>query len=260
MGWALTSRLSSLLRFGRGRRVVAGAGAPPGGAPLVLYEFEACPFCRKVREAMTELDLVYECRPTARGAARRAEAPTLPSGAASFPYLVDPNTGQAMHESEDILEYLHATYGAGPRTAARRALTPLVDVGAALASLLRPGGRFVRAGVPAEPRDLEPLVLYGTEGSPGTRRVRERLCELDLVSQVRPVGVGTRRAAALDQAWRALGPGEGSREAADIEAPGIPLLVDPNTAARRAGPEAILTYLEATYGPAREALPAQAKP
>lgn len=32
--------------------------------PLELYEFEACPFCRKVREAITMLDLncyVYPC-------------------------------------------------------------------------------------------------------------------------------------------------------------------------------------------------------
>jgi hypothetical protein len=32
--------------------------------PLELYEFEACPFCRKVREALTLLDLdaiIYPC-------------------------------------------------------------------------------------------------------------------------------------------------------------------------------------------------------
>lgn len=35
--------------------------------PLLLYEFEACPFCRKVREAITILDLDVIFYPCPRG-------------------------------------------------------------------------------------------------------------------------------------------------------------------------------------------------
>jgi glutathione S-transferase len=32
-------------------------------------------------------------------------------GAATFPYMKDPNTGAAMTESDDIVEYLYRNYG-----------------------------------------------------------------------------------------------------------------------------------------------------
>ena len=34
-------------------------------------------------------------------------------GKAQFPYLVDPNTGREMYESDDIVRYLFDTYGDG---------------------------------------------------------------------------------------------------------------------------------------------------
>ncbi|CAO2042409.1 unnamed protein product [Urochloa humidicola] len=40
---------------------------------LQLYEFEACPFCRRVREAMTELDLSAEVYPCPKGSLRHRE-------------------------------------------------------------------------------------------------------------------------------------------------------------------------------------------
>ena len=40
--------------------------APRPELPLVLYEYEGCPFCRRVREAVTTLDLDLEVRPTPR--------------------------------------------------------------------------------------------------------------------------------------------------------------------------------------------------
>ena len=47
---------SSIARLGGGLSVTAKLGARPA-KPLELYEFEACPFCRKVRETLTFLDL-----------------------------------------------------------------------------------------------------------------------------------------------------------------------------------------------------------
>ena len=57
-----TSVLATVARFGFAERVGA-LGARPEKT-LELYEFEGCPFCRKVREALTVLDLdamIYPC-------------------------------------------------------------------------------------------------------------------------------------------------------------------------------------------------------
>jgi glutaredoxin len=81
--------------------------------PLELYEFQSCPFCRKVREAISVLDLdvlVYPC--PKGGVTWRPKAVEL-GGKAQFPYLVDPNTGKAMYESDAIVGYLFSEYGDG---------------------------------------------------------------------------------------------------------------------------------------------------
>ena len=49
---ALNSSLASTLRFWRGTNARPAARQPK--KPLELYEFEACPYCRLVREALTE--------------------------------------------------------------------------------------------------------------------------------------------------------------------------------------------------------------
>ncbi|MFW5921181.1 MAG: glutathione S-transferase N-terminal domain-containing protein, partial [Polyangiales bacterium] len=58
----MTSWTASAARGGAGLRV-RELGLRPE-EPLELYEFEACPYCRKVRDALSELDLeayVYPC-------------------------------------------------------------------------------------------------------------------------------------------------------------------------------------------------------
>lgn len=53
----------SLLRAGRGLFVRYPAKRQPQ-LPLELFEFESCPFCKKVRETFSELDLDYISRST----------------------------------------------------------------------------------------------------------------------------------------------------------------------------------------------------
>ena len=107
-----TSFAVSLVRLGAGLKV-----GPIGKRPerlLELYEFEACPFCRKAREALTCLDLdavVYPC--PKKGPTYRKRVEEL-GGKTQFPFLVDPNTGQEMYESDDIIHYLFDRYGKGP--------------------------------------------------------------------------------------------------------------------------------------------------
>ncbi|KAL5682247.1 hypothetical protein ACJX0J_008632, partial [Zea mays] len=81
--------------------------------PIEIYEFEGCPFCRKVREMVTVLDLdvlFYPC--PKKGPTFRPKVLEM-GGKKQFPYMVDPNTGVAMYESDDIIKYLADTYGDG---------------------------------------------------------------------------------------------------------------------------------------------------
>ena len=67
-----TSLGASAARLGAGM-AVGGVGKRPA-EPLALYEFEACPFCRKVREALSILDLdaaSTRARRAGRASARR---------------------------------------------------------------------------------------------------------------------------------------------------------------------------------------------
>ena len=50
-----TSLFTTIGRLGSGMRIGTLGRRP--SRPLELYEFEACPFCRKVREALSILDL-----------------------------------------------------------------------------------------------------------------------------------------------------------------------------------------------------------
>lgn len=215
---------------------------------FVLYEFEACPFCRIVREALTELDLDAEIRPCPKGGERFRSALLERGGKAQFPYLIDPNADVEMYESADIVRHLFETYGDG--LPLRWRFGPLQQLGSQLAGTFRPlAGRRARPSrAPAHP-----LELYSFEGSPFARLVRERLCELELPYVLRSAG----RTQASDWVPPAL------RERFSIEAKpesdnrrtllgragrlSIPYLVDPNTGEEMGESDAIVDYLERTY-------------
>ncbi|MHC5059284.1 MAG: glutathione S-transferase N-terminal domain-containing protein, partial [Planctomycetota bacterium] len=74
-----------------------GPLGPRPERPLELYEFEACPFCRKVREALSILDLNAMIYPCPKKGPRFREEVKRRGGKYLFPYLVDPNTGEAMY-------------------------------------------------------------------------------------------------------------------------------------------------------------------
>lgn len=216
---------------------------------LRLYEFEASPFCRLVREALSEMDLDALILPCPAGGTRfRPEAVRL-GGKSLFPFLVDPNTGRQMHESADIIDYLAETYGGQMR--APRGLRRKAAVAASVGTSLL---RAVR-GLKAAPSKgaTEPLELYSFESSPYSRLVRERLCALELPYVLR----NTAKAR-----WEDLGPPqlrarffpslpvEGRNRVALLARAGkvqVPYLIDPNTGTELFESEAILAYLDATY-------------
>ena len=84
--------------------------ARPPAASLRLYEFEACPFCRRVREAISYLDLEVTIVPCGQGSRHREHvvAAAAKAGRAkpSFPYLEDDAAGVRLFESEDIVNHL----------------------------------------------------------------------------------------------------------------------------------------------------------
>jgi len=219
----------SVLRLGRGLGSKSPSNNEPE-TPLELYEFEACPYCKKVREALSALNIEYISRSSARGSKKRADVMDQ-GGRQQFPYLVDPNTGTSMFESEDIIDYLYSTYGEA-RSAAWRMLSPVNTISAALASSVRPRGRQV--GDLKRTQDPEQLlVLYNMEGSPYCRKVREVLCELDLDCHIKTTTRwGPRREDLIARGGRKT----------------VPYLVDPNTDTEMYESDDIIDYLRATYG------------
>ena len=106
-----TSFAASVARLGAGLSV--GDLGPRPQRPLELWEFEACPFCRKVRDALSMLDLEAIVRPCPKGGERFRPEVVRRGGKAQFPWLVDPNAGRELYESDEIVRHLFSTYGRG---------------------------------------------------------------------------------------------------------------------------------------------------
>jgi glutathione S-transferase len=242
----LNSTLASSLRMWRGTMVRAHSRQP--AKPLHLYEFEACPYCRLVREALTELDLDALIYPTPHGGNRFRPKVAELGGKRQFPFLVDPNTGESMYESADIIDYLYRRYGG--RAPPTRLLRP-VEVSTSLVAgvaRLRAGGRARPSKAPKKP-----LELFSFESSPYSRRVRELLSELELPYLLRSTGKAGWQDLGPQGMRAALFPGrpvEGRTRTELLERAGkvqVPYLVDPNTATEMFESEAIRAYLLATY-------------
>ncbi|ADE03322.1 glutathione S-transferase N-terminal domain-containing protein [Haloferax volcanii] len=78
---------------------------------LILYELQGCPYCAKVKDKLSDLDLEYESRMVPSAHAEREEVEEV-SGQTGVPVLVDEEHGvEGMPESDDIVDYLEETYG-----------------------------------------------------------------------------------------------------------------------------------------------------
>lgn len=241
------SVVTTLMRAGMGTATRPAAQRPPW--LFELYEFESCPYCRLVREALTELDLDATIYPCPKGGERYRPVVAQKGGKLQFPFFVDPNTGAALYESADIVRYLFDTYG-------HRSLPPywrwmeLQQLGSGLAGIPRLGaGTRVRTSRPP----ARPLELYSFEASPFARVVRERMCELELPYVLRSAGRSTaadwwppavRDAMKWPHEPRTLNRRALKERAGRVS---IPFLVDPNTGTELADSEKILDYLQATY-------------
>ncbi len=212
--------------LGLGRSV--GPIGPRPAKRLELYEFEACPFCRKVREALTMLDLEVLLKPTPRGGERFRPEGFARGGKKQFPLLVDPNEDLLLYESDAIITHLYARYGSTAPPLAMK-LGPLNTMTSSLASLPRLG--HGRAARPSR-SPAEPLELWSFELSPYCRLVRETLCELELPYLLHNLGKKSERRPDL------------LARAGKVQ---IPYLEDPNTGRKLFESQDIVRYLEATY-------------
>jgi glutathione S-transferase len=237
---------TSLLRVNRGVVVKGHRKAPR--KPLELFEAEYCPFCRHVREALTELDLDAMIYPVPkRGKRFHARLKKL-SGKTKVPFLHDPNTGTKLGESEAIAEYLYKEYGHDWDKGPERRLKTSV-----LATATRgKSGMFARPS--SRPR--KPLELYSWEGSPYARLARETLCELEIPYLLHNVGkTPGSHADYLPPEYRAeyvhdYMPGTENRRkmlarAGKVQ---VPYLIDPNTGTAMFETRDIQQYLRKTYG------------
>ena len=214
--------------------------APRPGKPLILYEYDGSPFCKRVRETMNLLDLTVEYRPCP-GARQGQFSDQLyqRTGRRTVPYLVDPNTGTEMFESNDqIIEYLVSTYGPPREDFDRKALWPITFepfsvFTSTLVALVRnfPGSRR-QANARPDNEEMEPLELWGYECSQFVRPVREKLCALCLphVLVSSPRGAANR-----DRMVERTGRFQ------------VPFLVDPNTGVEMFEGAEIVEYLDAVY-------------
>jgi len=74
-----------------------------------IYQFEACPYCKKVREKLNDLQIDFIARQVKPGSDRSRVEEI--SGQTGVPVLVDPNKDTVMQESDDIVDHLEKHYG-----------------------------------------------------------------------------------------------------------------------------------------------------
>jgi glutathione S-transferase len=251
---ALINLFAGTVRLWQGTNALTKRKIQPA-QPLKLYDIEASPYCRLVREALTELDLDVMILPCPKGGTRFRRDAIKVGGKAQFPLLVDANTSTRLYESADIIDYLQKTYG--PVTRPPRALHRLAVFSSLLASglMLRLGGiSGLKARASKAPK--QPLELFSFESSPYSKPVRARLCELELPYLLHNTGKG---------GWKDLGPpsfrdklfkgklGTTTNRSWLAEQTGkvqVPYLIDPNTGTAMYESQDILDYLDRTYAKA----------
>lgn len=244
-----TSLLASAAEQGRGIQITSAGQQPK--EMLELYDMEGCPFCRVVREALTDLDIDAIIYPCPKNGVRFRPLVERLGGKQQFPFLFDPNTDDTLYESADIVAHLYQQYGSQPAPPPWR-IKGIRTPASIAASILR-RGRGVQAQT--SPREAEePLELFSFEASPFARLVRERLTEMELPHIIRQVGRDNFADWLLppmrEKMMPDYHPTQRNRRLL-IERAGrvaVPYLIDPNTGAEMFESKVILEYLESTYG------------
>jgi glutathione S-transferase len=202
---------------------------------LQLYEFEGCPFCKKVREAVTLLDLDVVFFPCPKDGPVYREKVKEMGGKYQFPYLVDPNFDVQLYESDDIIDYLFDTYAEPGEFVPKSLKNPATTITAALSLLPRfnSGTTYTAQSRVEKAKPTEPVVLWGYEASPFVKIVREKLNELEIPFLLKTCARGSIK---RDELVQKTGTFQ------------VPYFEDPNTAESLFESQDIIDYLDAIYG------------
>ena len=245
----LTSALASGVRGGKGLSAIVRLEQP--AKLLEFYDIEGCPYCRPVREALTQLDLDVLIYPCPKGSNHYWDRLTALGGKSQVPFLYDPNTSRYLYDARQIIDYLFQTY------MPEKTLRAPQNLGlrqSQLATALR-----LKAGLKAHQNSsaakavVQPLELFSFEASPFSRLVREKLSELSLAYVLRNSG----KQQLADQGLPWLRPNLGTyqpiartKRAELLARTGkvqFPYLYDPNTDTGLFESKAIIRYLEQQY-------------
>uniref|UniRef100_M1AHU6 GST N-terminal domain-containing protein n=2 Tax=Solanum TaxID=4107 RepID=M1AHU6_SOLTU len=149
-------------------------------------------------------------------------------GKQQFPYMVDPNTGVSMYESDEIIKYLVGKYGDGnvPLMLSLGLFTTLT-AGFAMIGRMGKGSSYKPSKLPPKP-----LELWAYEPSPFCKVVREVLVELELPHILHSCARGSPKRQVL---YERVGHFQ------------VPYLEDPNTGVQMFESADIVEYIQATY-------------
>ncbi|EOY08256.1 Glutathione S-transferase [Theobroma cacao] len=180
------------------------------------------------REIVAVLDLDVLFYPCPKNGPNFRPKVTQMGGKQQFPYMVDPNTGVAMYESDEIIKYLVGKYGDGsvPFMLSLGLLTTLT-AGFAMIGRMGKGSSYTPSKLPPKP-----LEIWSYEGSPFCKIVREVLVELELPHFQRSCARGSPKRQILYE------------KAGHFQ---VPYLEDPNTGVQMFESAEIAEYLRATY-------------
>jgi glutaredoxin len=242
-----TAYIASWLRLWTGSEVAGGIEkAPRPKQILALFEYEANPQCKKVREVLSVLDLdclVYPCpRPTIIHRdlvpqSRFRDRVVKDIGSYQLPYLYDEGAGKRVIGGDQIVDYLWENYS-HPGAAKPFLYSPYVphivnEILLWTSICLRPALRKTGAmQTPSRfPSDGKPLKFWSFESCPSCRLVRETLSTLELP-------------------YILYNSAKGSQKLQDLKSrveTNLPYLEDPNNNFAGSDSSVIIGYLKKTY-------------
>lgn len=206
------------------------SGYPRPSRPLVLFHRTDSAGCKKVREAMSILDLDVLVYPIPDGGPRWTSVAGFEQGMEG-PVLVDSTHGVTLRDADAIVEHLFTMYGNPNKIPWILRSNAVSDFLLQSALKMRGGTGSMYKGNTQVPE--KPLVFWAYEASPFCAVVQEVLCELAIPHVIKNVARGSAKRSIL------------FGEVGHFQAP---FLEDPNENVCMFESAAIIEHLLSKYG------------